>query len=78
LRSAIDLCHWCIASQAAARGQKAVDVTKADPSDPLKEKYGDMVMVQSASQSGRTWTNVEELGAAHKDQTVSGRMLSSN
>ena len=47
--------------QAAARGKKQGDVTEADPADPLASQYGDYEMVQSVSQSGKTWTDVAQL-----------------
>lgn len=57
--------------QAAQRGVKAAVMTQPEEDDPLKDKYGDYIMVQSAGQSGRTWTNVGALSPELKDQTVS-------
>lgn len=52
------------------RGQKAAVMTAADPEDPLKDKYGDAVMVQSQAISGRVWTNVGDLTEEYKDKEV--------
>ena len=57
-------------TQISQRGVKAAAMTAPDPEDPLKDNYGDMVMVQSQAISGRKWTPVSELGAAMKDQEV--------
>ena len=48
-------------------------MTQPDADDPLKEQYGDVRMVQSYEQSGRTWTNAEDLSAALNGEQVQGR-----
>ncbi len=45
-------------------------MTQPDPDDPLKDKYGDSILVQSQAVTGRKWTPVLELTPALKDQEV--------
>ncbi len=56
--------------QAAQRGQKAAAPTQPDADDPLKDKYGDMILVQSQGQSSRTWTQLSELSPAREGMVV--------
>jgi aspartyl/asparaginyl-tRNA synthetase len=58
------------AAAAAQRGVKQAAPTSADPDDPLREKYGDPALVQSAGPpqgSGRVWTSIEDLTPALLD-----------
>ena len=38
--------------------------------DPLKDKYGDLPLVQSQTQSGRKWTQIEDLTSSLENQQV--------
>ncbi|GLC46632.1 hypothetical protein PLESTB_001761700 [Pleodorina starrii] len=58
------------AERAQQRGVKAAVMTQPDPEDPLREQYGDCPMVQSAGQSSRTWTKVEDLSKELSEQKV--------
>lgn len=58
------------AEKAAQRGQKAAIITEADPTDPLKDCYGDFKLVQSTEITGKNWTSVRELSEDLKGQTV--------
>lgn len=58
------------AERAAQRGVKQAPPTQADPSDPLREHYGDLPLVQSQAISGRTWTELYEAHAGMEGQQV--------
>lgn len=45
-------------------------MTAPEAGDPLADKYGDAVLVQSQAQTGRVWTAVGDLNASFKDQEV--------
>jgi aspartyl-tRNA synthetase len=45
-------------------------MTEADPEDPLKDKYGDVGLVQSQAVTGRVWTRVGDLTPEYKDKEV--------
>ena len=52
--------HW----QAAMRGVKQSAMTQPEEDDPLKERYGDLEMVQSKTTATKVFTRVEDLTAA--------------
>jgi hypothetical protein len=56
------------AERIAARSTKAAVVVAED--DPLACNYGDTPLVQSAEVTGRVWTRLSDLGAAHVGQKV--------
>ena len=56
--------------QAAETARKLALITKSDPDDPLKDRYGDTVMVQSQTITGRQWTDVSNLTSEIAGQTV--------
>jgi hypothetical protein len=56
------------AERLAARSTKAAVVVAED--DPLACNYGDTPLVQSAEVTGRVWTRLSDLGAAHVGQRV--------
>eukprot|EP00959_Pyramimonas_sp_CCMP1952_P443262 9280245-Pyramimonas_sp.AAC.1 len=49
------------AEKAAKAAALAAEKSAADENDPLKDKYGDVKMVQSHEITGRKWTRVEDL-----------------
>lgn len=53
--------------QAAAR---AKEEAAKDADDPLQHKYGDLPLIQSQQQSGRTWTEISQLTDTLEGQTV--------
>ena len=56
--------------QAAEAARKLASITQPDPSDPLKDMYGDPPMVQSRERSGRIWTPVDDLTTKLADKKV--------
>jgi aspartyl-tRNA synthetase len=58
------------AAKAAEAARKLAALTQPDPNDPLKDKYGDIPMVQSQEVSGRVWTDVSALAPDLKDKEV--------
>jgi hypothetical protein len=52
------------------RGVKQAAMTQPEPDDPLKDKYGDMQMVQSTSMCTKAFVKVHELDSSCKGQQV--------
>jgi len=47
-----------------------MESSQADPSDPFKDKYGDLPMIQSRFQTPRVWTKVQALNSSLLNQEV--------
>lgn len=62
--------HALVQAQAQQRGVKQAASTQPDPDDPLKERYGDGLMVQSREVSGKVYNRVEHLTPELAGQTV--------
>ncbi|CAG9466284.1 unnamed protein product [Pedinophyceae sp. YPF-701] len=67
------------AQRAQQRGQKEAPVDRPDPDDPLKDRYGDLPLIQSAERTDRVWTTVADLTAADagKEVLLRGRLHTS-
>lgn len=58
-------------TQAAQRGKsQAAPSSQIDPDDPLKDKYGDLPLIQSKEQTGRKFLQIKELSQELKGQEV--------
>jgi hypothetical protein len=53
------------------RGVKQAAMTEADPDDPLKDKYGDMELVQSKTEGTKKFSRVEDLSPDMNGQQAS-------
>lgn len=61
-----------VSMQAALRGQKQAVSNEANPSDPLRESYGDSELVQSVAVTEREWVDVSSLVPQLEGKEVCG------
>lgn len=54
----------------AAQRSVKLNSNQPDPSDPLRDRYGDLPLVQSQEQTGRVWSNVEDLAPSMEGKEV--------
>lgn len=58
------------AARAAEAARRLAALTQPDPNDPLKDRYGDAMLVQSQDKTERQWTTVSDLSPSLEGKEI--------
>lgn len=54
----------------AAEAQKAKEASLQQTEDPLKDRYGDLPLIQSQKQTGRHWLAIKDIDDSSEGKSV--------
>ena len=64
-----------LAIMQAAEAQKAKEASLQQTEDPLKDRYGDLPLIQSQNQTGRHWLAIKDVDDSSEGKLVGDTLL---
>lgn len=61
----------------AAEAQKTKEASSQQTEDPLKDRYGDLPLIQSQHQTGRQWLAINDVTDSSEGKSVRATVLAS-